>query len=41
MAKCPYCHRNVTVNEMYCLHCEADLSEQKNKQEKPESEDEH
>ena len=41
MVKCPYCHRNVTENEMYCMNCEADLSELKNKRERPEADEEH
>jgi len=39
MAKCPYCNRELTADEMYCWHCEADVSDIKNKQEKPESSD--
>lgn len=39
MAKCPYCGKEVSKNEMYCWYCENDLSELKNKLEKPGSED--
>ena len=39
MAKCPYCNKEVTENEMFCWNCEADLSELKNKREKPGAED--
>lgn len=41
MVKCPYCKRELTKNEMYCMHCEADLTELKNEQEKPGKEDEY
>jgi len=41
MVKCPYCNKEVTENEMFCWNCEADLSELKNKREKPGAEDEH
>ena len=39
--RCPYCKKELTENEMYCWHCEADLTELKNKREKPGSEDDH
>jgi predicted amidophosphoribosyltransferase len=41
MAKCPYCGKEVSKDEMFCWHCENDLSELKNKLEKPESEEDH
>lgn len=40
-SRCPYCNRELTENEMYCWNCEADITELKNKREKPGSEDDH
>jgi len=39
MVKCPYCGKVLTHWERYCWHCENDLSEFKDKWEKPESEE--
>ena len=39
MVKCPHCGKIVSKNEMFCWNCENDLTELKNKMEKPESED--
>ena len=41
MPKCPYCGRKLTENEMFCLHCEQDVSKIKEKMERPGSEEGH
>lgn len=41
MVKCPYCGKVLNENEMYCWYCEVDLTELKNKREKPESDNDH
>jgi predicted amidophosphoribosyltransferase len=38
MVKCPYCNKELSDNEMFCWNCEADLTEEKNKREKPGAE---
>ena len=38
MAKCPYCGKELVENEMYCWHCEQDVTDRtsyKNKIQKP------
>ena len=35
MVNCPYCGKKVGENERYCLHCENDLSEIRDKEQKP------
>jgi predicted amidophosphoribosyltransferase len=37
MVKCPYCGKELTENENFCWNCENDVSEVKDKMEKPES----
>ena len=39
MVKCPHCGKELTENEMYCWNCENDVSDIKNKRERPVSED--
>jgi len=41
MVKCPYCGKELTENERYCLFCENDLSKIRDKLEKPNSESNH
>ncbi len=41
MTKCPHCGKEVGKDEMFCWNCENDISELKNKREKPGVEDEH
>jgi len=40
MVKCPHCGKILTENENFCWNCENDISDLKNKMEKPNSEDE-
>ncbi len=39
--QCPHCGKELTKDETFCWHCENDISELKDKQEKPGVEDEH
>jgi len=38
MTDCPYCGKEIGEDERYCWHCENDLSEIKDKKEKPKTE---
>ena len=40
MVKCPYCHKELTKNEMFCYNCEQNVLEIKNKREMPGVEEE-
>lgn len=34
MIKCPYCGKELTQNERFCWHCENDISELRDEEEK-------
>ena len=35
MAKCPYCGKKLVQDEMYCWHCEQDVTDSTSYQNKP------
>jgi len=37
MAKCPHCGKVLAISETYCWHCENDVSDIKEEDEKPKS----